>query len=173
MNHRYIENKAYEILIQLDINSVNELDLNRVLKHFNIDKEKVELDDDISGLFLSKDGQPYIRVNKNHDHKRQRFTIAHELGHFILHKDVSLFVDKSTRVFYRDLKSSTGEVLKEREANHFAASLLMPEHFIKDEIDKIDNLQGELSDYLAPIFRVSSQAMSFRLANLGYDFGIF
>ena len=65
-----------------------------------------------------------------------RFTIAHELAHYILHtKETKLFVDK--QVLYRDGKSSTGEILQEREANAFAASLIMPGKLITEEVEKL------------------------------------
>ena len=45
-------------------------------------------DDEISGAIVRKDGRVVIAVNPAHHHNRQRFTIAHELGHFFFHSGV-------------------------------------------------------------------------------------
>ncbi|WP_460881211.1 ImmA/IrrE family metallo-endopeptidase [Pontibacter rugosus] len=68
---------------------------------------------------------------------RQRFTIAHELGHFVLHQKYSeLFIDKEKPLF-RNQESSTGEHKREKEANAFAAAILMPQFLIFQEATKI------------------------------------
>jgi len=61
------------------------------------------------------------------------FTIAHEIGHFILHHGESdLFID-TTYVAFRDSESTKGENRAEIQANQFAAALLMPALFIEQE----------------------------------------
>ncbi len=65
---------------------------------------------------------------------RQRFTIAHELGHFFLHRASStVFVDAAP-IFFRDESSSNGSQREEIEANAFAAELLMPEDAIRQRL---------------------------------------
>ena len=138
--------------------------------------QEVDLDDEVSGFFIIKDKAPHIGVNKNHSEKRRRFTMAHELGHFLLHsKETPLFVDKTVKVLYRNLESSTGEMVKEREANAFAAALLMPRGLLKIEIDNSDiESIGSITKHLAKKFNVSEKAMEHRLTNLGLlDFGLF
>jgi len=62
--------------------------------------------------------------NDPHPLVRQRFSIAHEIGHFILHqKQGQLFIDKTYKVFLRDQLSSSGENIQEIQANQFAAAL--------------------------------------------------
>lgn len=74
-------------------------------------------------------GKGTIGFNPTESKTRQRFTIAHELGHFELHKqDSGLFVDKEFKMLFRDQNSSSGEIRKEQEANAFAAAILMPEN---------------------------------------------
>ncbi|HEY4248477.1 MAG TPA: ImmA/IrrE family metallo-endopeptidase [Lacunisphaera sp.] len=108
-------------------------------------------------------------MNANHSEARQRFTIAHELGHFFLHAGDPVFVDQSF-VMMRDTASSEGEKVEEREANLFAAELLMPAKLIVKEVEDMDDIDivddGKIGR-LADKFGVSVQAMSFRLANLG------
>jgi len=79
-----------------------------------------------------------IGYNSFESEVRQRFTLAHELGHFILHsdnKDDYLFVDNA-KVMFRTNKTSNQDYRREREANIFAASILMPQSLIKDVFDK-------------------------------------
>jgi Zn-dependent peptidase ImmA (M78 family) len=95
-----------------------------------------------------------IFVNKNDASTRQRFTIAHEIAHFILHKDEigDGIVDDA---LYRSGLSNK----KEAEANKLAAEILMPWHLINIFMnEKIKTIQA-----LANIFQVSESAMSIRL----------
>lgn len=172
INNR-IESIANDILSSLKIENASEIDLEKISKFLNIDVQKEDMHDEISGLFVIKDGNSYIRYNSHQDKNRQRFTIAHELGHSVLHKETPLFVDKKNeRIMYRNSDSSTGEIRKEREANAFAAALLMPSDFIRKEWQNIPSEELPV-EYLAKVFQVSSQAMSFRLANLGYEVGMY
>lgn len=97
-----------------------------------------DMEDSMSGFFVIKKSKKTIVVNKNHHKNRLRFTIAHELGHYILHakrKRESLFIDKK-QVYNRNLKSSEGTNIQEVEANRFAACLLMPRAVIMEYIEK-------------------------------------
>lgn len=61
-----------------------------------------EADDDISGAIVRKDGRVVIAVNPAHHSNRQRFTIAHELGHYLLHElQVQEHVDQRFSVAWR------------------------------------------------------------------------
>jgi Zn-dependent peptidase ImmA (M78 family) len=130
-------------------------------------------DDDLSG-FLFRDRKRksvVVGVNANHHPNRQNFTIGHELGHFLLHEGNEVHVDRGFQIKLRNEASSTGVDVEERESNLFAAELLMPARFLQKDFEKIDGLDlnnesvvGELADK----YGVSSQAMTFRLANLGY-----
>ena len=68
---------------------------------------KVSGEDDISG-FLYPGKPPVIGVNKAHAQVRQRFTIAHELGHLKLHEHKQVHVDREFRVRFRSGASSRG-----------------------------------------------------------------
>lgn len=173
MVNQRIEDITFDILTSLKIKKAKDIDVHKISKSLNVDVQQEIMDEEISGLFVIKDGNPYIRYNFFEDSKRQKFTIAHELGHYILHRETPLFVDKKNeKIMYRNSESTTGEIRKEREANAFAASLLMPAPFIKNEWEKMP-LHEDPIKHLANIFNVSEQAMSFRLANLGYDIGMY
>lgn len=81
---------------------------------------------DISGLLKKKEGEWVIYVNQEDSPSRKVFTIAHELGHYFLHKDsCDNFVDGP--LIYRKEKSKFET--KEIEANEFAGQL---QHATKD-----------------------------------------
>ncbi len=122
---------------------------------------------DVSGFLLRKGGKPIIGVNATQHLNRQRFTIAHELGHFFLHEFDGIHLDKT---FHRNGISSLGVSSQEIEANTFAAELLMPDYMVKRELLAIrgDLITDDAVSQLANHFGVSTQAMGIRLSNLGY-----
>lgn len=127
---------------------------------------------EVSGLLTLEGKTPTIGYNRLHPAVRQRFTIAHELGHLVLrHGDHSqLFIDKKySDVLYRDSRSSEGNRTRELEANAFAAALLMPLPMIQAEISRrdFDLAEEDSLGELAELFEVSRQSMAYRLANSG------
>lgn len=128
------------------------------------------LDPNISGLLFRQGEDKAIGVNASHPQVRQRFTVAHELGHLRLHPGKDLFLDH-VRVNLRDNVSSLGTDREEREANAFAAALLMPPAEVSNEVRRVLDRGGatdsRLIADLAQLFDVSEQAMEFRLVNLG------
>lgn len=163
-----IEQKAEKLLLDSKTFS-NPVRIKDCAKHLGITLIPSELDHDVSGFLLLKDDSTiHIGYNKSNPENRVRFTIAHEIGHYLLHaKDAKLFVDKDEKILYRDRNSSTGELLKEREANSFAAALLMPEKLLRKEIQKYKGSQEKFISAIAKKFSVSEQAITIRLTNLG------
>lgn len=130
----------------------------------------VELGSDVSGMLVMHEVGGAIGYNPNHAPARQRFTIAHEIGHYILHRDEApLFIDKQYSVVFRNDRSSTGEDRREREANAFASALLMPDDQLRSAAAKVgfDLADDAALTSLARRFGVSKQALSYRLAALG------
>lgn len=125
------------------------------------------MEDPISGMLILQDQNPVIVVNEHHHENRQRFTIAHELGHYCLHRWGSLvFID--SRVYFRDGDSSAGMYRQEIEANAVAAAVLMPEAALRDLLGNqpLDPYDDDRIEELAATFRVSTQAMTIRLTKL-------
>lgn len=123
---------------------------------------------------LYRDGkQVIIGVNERDGATRQRFTIAHELGHLKLHRGRPMLLDhkvhEEVRVDLRDtsLPSSREEV----QANAFAAELLMPEVLVREALEKAPKRAMQSDDalvtHLIKTFEVSRDAMVYRLINLG------
>lgn len=129
-------------------------------------------DGDISGLLLRTDrGETVVGVHAKHARTRQRFTIAHELGHHVLHRGRPAIVEhltRAARVNFRDGTSALATDKEEIEANQFAAGLLMPSAAVEDAfLEAAPRLGIDRSvAALAKRFDVSPQAMRFRLMNL-------
>jgi Zn-dependent peptidase ImmA (M78 family) len=108
--------------------------INKLLEQRGIIIVETSEDEDIfDGVsFLSDSGERVIIVNKRFSNDHKRYTIAHELGHIIMHLS-NLVPD------YRD---------KEKEAYRFASEFLMPERYIKSQLDclRLNNL-GKLKEY--------------------------
>ena len=142
-----------------------------VAEHLGLKVRPSTFEDKVSGLLVLEEGMPTIGYNRFHPPVRRRFTIAHEIGHFVLHQDASnLFIDKGySNIFYRDDRASEGKYTRELEANAFAAALLMPIAVLRREIEKrgFDLAEETSLDELAKLFDVSKQAMAYRLANSG------
>lgn len=168
MNKKKIERITAEILLEFHDNKLP-IPIESIAKKRGLDIKAYDLGEDVSGALVIKEGKGTIGYNPTESTVRQRFTIAHELGHYELHKhDKGLFIDKDFKVMFRDQNSSSGEILQEQEANAFAAAILMPEKLL---IKEINNKKFDLSDdksfkELAKLFNVSVLAMTYRIANL-------
>ena len=144
------------------------IDVNTIIRRLGISiSYDTPLHPDIVGQ-IQKIGSGYrISVQPNDHPNRQRFTAAHELGHFLFHSDLlGKGVDddrmyRSTNIgqFY----NSNVHPRHETEANNFAALTLMPEHLIQSRYRGTDGSAREL----AREFQVSPAAMRIRLDNLG------
>ena len=127
-------------------------------------------DGGISGLVhRPPQGPIIIGVNSSHARTRQRFTIAHELGHLILHRNELFHVDESPVIRFRNEESSLATNAEEIEANQFASELLMPDHLLSKELSRLPgNMSAEDAiPILARRFQVSEQALTLRLTRSG------
>lgn len=114
------------------------------------------------------DGTAVIGINRKQSVYRRRFTIAHELGHLLLHEDKLLHVDERFPIGFRTGISGFAIDSKEIEANQFAAELLMPESFLLKDIGQVqEDLDiEEVIERLSQIYDVSREAMAIRLSAL-------
>jgi Zn-dependent peptidase ImmA (M78 family) len=126
--------------------------------------------EDVSGALTRDGGSVAIAINSAQHENRRRFTIAHEIGHFVLHKGTQGQFDESFRVNCRDTVSPEATNVDEIEANHFAAALLMPEDFLRRDLLQSkpgENKLDKAINSLAVRYEVSARAMELRLVNLG------
>lgn len=126
--------------------------------------------------FNSKKEKYEIFVNPFHPLTRQRFSVAHEIAHFVLHKDV---IVQNGNGISRDTTSQTdpatfGSTSKmESDADELAAKILMPrevieEYMQKKDYDKDEPLEEEDIKKIAEHFKVSPLVVIVRLRNLDY-----
>lgn len=129
-----------------------------------LDVRFTSMEKEMSGRLLHNAPDRYvIEVNANHPETRQRFTIAHELGHYMLHRGIIEDGVNDSRA-YRTMSgtpyyNSKIGVNEETEANRFAANVLMP-------YELIEQLQKEglaEAQKLAARLNVSKRAMEIRL----------
>jgi len=122
---------------------------------------------ELAGMLVRSEGPPVIGVNSIHPPNRQRFTIAHECGHLLLHK-AEVHVDRQLHVHRRDEMSSLAVDPDEIEANRFAAELLIPYEMIMADLKgrQIDIENDNQIRDLAEKYGVSAQSMTLRLTNL-------
>jgi Zn-dependent peptidase ImmA (M78 family) len=144
------------------------VDLNQILGQLGVELREMDLADDVSGILVRDGERKVVVVNAKHAPARQRFTIAHEIGHLVLHPGQEVHVDNAFRINLRDGRSATADDVEEVEANAFAANLLMPLEWVRSAMSSpsIDlNDDGEVCR-LADEFQVSTQAMLIRLTTL-------
>jgi Zn-dependent peptidase ImmA (M78 family) len=140
--------------------------LGNLAKALNVAIKVSSMGTGVSGQ-ISREGDGYtIKVNRNEARERQRFTIGHELSHFLLHRDL---IDSSPNgitdnVLYR---SGAPENI-EYEANRLAADLVMPMALVERKLR--EDFGGVVTDAtiesLAASFDVSKAAMEIRLSTL-------
>lgn len=176
---RTVEMEARRLLRKHGVNQAP-VAVEEIARRSGIVVRRKPFEGEVSGVLYRSGDVPVIGVNALDALVRQRFTIAHEIGHFLLHEE-ALHVDrhypeivpvKSTvspsRRFNRDKVSGQATDRREIEANGFAAALLMPKEFLDDDLKGVKPpLKARQVDGLAKRYRVSQQAMIFRLMNLG------
>lgn len=144
-----LRDKVRAILNKLNIDSAP-IPLEKVAELFSIPVVQYPyFPEGVSGTIINEHDLKVIGVNDNHAQVRQRFTIAHELGHYLMAHDDTKFID--------DTFDKPNQ--KEQEANKFAAELLMPYDFLKKDLEKGNIKIKEL----AQKYLVSEQSMSIRL----------
>lgn len=135
------------------------LNVAAVAEKVGIRIERIALEDDLSGiLYKEKESNSWVmQINEDHHPNRQRYTIAHELGHFCLHRHLKQrFEDK---IFFRGVEANKPEW----QANDFASAILMPE----DRFREMVRSGASKVEVLAKEFKVSTLALRIRAKNLG------
>lgn len=145
--------------------------VDRLIRLLGIKIVMKSMDNKVSGFILQENGKSLIAVNSFHPAVRQRFTMAHELGHFLLkHKPNGMIVDDNDfPLLWRDDKAAQGSNAHEREANLFASALLMPHDLLEKDLQHLRNVATHNDTFiktLAKKYGVSPQALLLRLSRL-------
>ena len=151
---------AHDLLVKLMVNAPSEIDLEALAyKAGGLTIEVGGLDTAEGRLVAAPGKGGCIRVKAGQHPHRQRFTIAHEIGHFVLHPLVRHDRQHSVRDF-----SIWHDASEEAEANLFAAELLMPEFLFKPRTRGCSP-SLTLLDGLAEEFQTSLMATAFQYVN--------
>jgi len=138
--------------------------LGQLAKELDVSIKVASMNTGVSGQ-IKREGEQYtIRVNRHEARERQRFTIAHELAHFFLHKSV---IDSSPDGITDNVLYRSGEPERiEYEANRLAADIVMPMPLVEKVLqDEFDGVVTEATiESLASRFKVSKAAMEIRLS---------
>jgi Zn-dependent peptidase ImmA (M78 family) len=167
------EARAQEVLNKLNYRTLP-VRVDKIARALGAQLRFSPLDEELSGMIFIKNDIPIIGVNALHHPNRQRFTIAHEIGHLELHRNIlsdTVHVDKQFAVLMRDATSAIGTDRIEIEANRFAAALLVPKLLLDQALaEKPFDIDGESPlDELAKKFRVSKQMLEYRISNLPFS----
>jgi len=138
--------------------------LGQLARELGVPIKVSSLNTGVSGQ-IKREGDHYvIRVNRHEARERQRFTIAHELAHFFLHKPV---IDSAPDGIKDNVLYRSGEPEHiEFEANRLAADIVMPLNLVEYALqDDFEGLVTEATiEGLAARFQVSKAAMEIRLS---------
>lgn len=177
-------NNTLKQMIKSLIDDIHELpvDVEKIAHdkcHIEVVKTPFAENPDLSGMLVRNGSQVFMAINAAQSESRQRFTIAHEIGHFLLDEAKPIWVDKgSIRPVQVSFRKGSGGTptsyqLPEVRANRFAAELLMPADWVTREFAALDGPGVDWSDDGEPIrrlahqFGASIQAMTIRLLELG------
>lgn len=171
----FIREKKFKKIASIEASAENPKQLLDLAKSHNIETEPLDvlslvramgltvrfepMENQTSGKLVKdkKSGRWIILVNSLHHPHRQRFTIAHELAHYCMHSPrQDTFEDMA---FFRKDNFPPYE----REANRFAAELLMPEKSFREQVTKSPQVES-----IAKYFKTSSSAVIYRAEELGY-----
>lgn len=127
-----------------------------------------ELEPDISGMIEPLDDTFHITVNSSHHVFRKRFTVAHELGHWLYHShligqglgDNRLYYSSNTQRFY----NNSIRRQHENQANAFAAWLLMPSSELENDLRRFSGTPDW--DYLSQRYQISKSALRMKSRGL-------
>jgi len=159
IHSREARDKAHKILQMFSVKDAP-VDVERIAKLLGFKVVPFDFPDSMSAVIRIEGSSKVIGVNKNHAVVRQRFSIGHELGHYLSgHEN---FTHEKKIVVEPDKKYLDPHYRQEQEADEFSAELLMPENLLK-----IDVMVNKLDPgSLATKYNVSEQAMMIQLLNL-------
>ncbi|MEO1208853.1 MAG: ImmA/IrrE family metallo-endopeptidase [Cyanobacteria bacterium J06638_20] len=177
IRRKFIRATAEKLLNDTD-SLVAPINVYKIAEDLGISVIKKSANADLLGFLLrdKESSKVTIGINPKHGEARCRFTVAHELGHFLLHEGEVVHMDKagSAQGFYLN-PASDGSALdpKQEEANLFAEELLMPAKLIERDISKCKEMDllepaPEYLKGLARCYEVNLSVFMIRLFRLGY-----
>jgi len=134
-----------------------------IAKDFGIVVKKATLKPGISGEIKEVDNQVVVRISRHDSEERQRFTLAHEIAHFLLHREFIRGGIVDTMLFRSSLSNA-----KEAEANRLAADIVMPFSLIEEIAVPPDSRFEQRVEIVATETKLSIPAIEIRLGKRGF-----
>ena len=154
-----------DILKKLGIYEPEDIDLDLVAYSLNADVKRTALSD-FEGNIIGTNEKAIITVNNNADPRRQRFSLGHELGHWINDRGNNLtYRCDSSDMRQRKMSKDSFRQQKEVRANQFSAELIMPNHILSRYLDNID-ITTDSVNYLSNVFDVSLTSTAIRFVEV-------
>ena len=150
--------KVKEMLEKNNINSPK-VDVFEIAKREGFDISYINLDyeENLAGVFAPK--AKNIFLNEKHTKEKQKFTISHMLGHYILRHN---FVEEETLCYDHKIDYSHSST-EEQEASYFAVNLLVPDSILKAHFSPYDKYKEKDVEFFASFFQVSHEVMKAQL----------
>lgn len=119
------------------------------------------------GKIVRGKSKTLIKVNSQIPYEsKKRFTIAHEVGHLLMHDKIEVHNENSNTLnWFKSTENQLKKGIQEWEANDFAAELLMPEQIFQNEVYG-NPFSHELIKYLSERFKTSITSTIFRFVQL-------
>ena len=152
MSEEFCRARARELLDQVEEKAAP-IDVEKIAQSLGLDVKLVRRGPGFNGRLLRE--RMIIEVEESTHLHRRRFTIAHEVGHYVLKHSSSLSA-------FDDRGVSDPHKINEWQANAFASEILMPETLVRTHWAQLKNSQA-----IAILFVVSPEAMFYRLEGLG------
>lgn len=148
-----------ELIYEYNLNTKEAIDIEDLIKKMNIRLVIADLPQGVLGACKVEGLKRMIVVSSNvYNEEQKRFTLAHELGHILIHRGTHYFSKEDFNIIYTNKQ-------KEDEADRFAVELLLPKSFIITMINEND-VSFELIKQIAQIYKMSLTATAIRVAEL-------
>jgi Zn-dependent peptidase ImmA (M78 family) len=159
------KNKAIEVLEEIGFDDITGISNKELINGFGIIFIFEPLDN-ADGKIIRGETKTIIKVNSSIPHQEKiRFVVAHELGHYFLHKKMEIHTDNVKTLNWFKIENQAKRGLQEYEANDFASELLMPEEIFREFI-KGKYFSPALVKEISTRFRTSLTSVVYRLISL-------
>lgn len=160
--------KAKELLEKIGFDDISDLPMDLLVSGLGATLI-IEPLKNSDGKIVRGNSKTLIKVNSEIPYEgKKRFTIAHELGHHLLHNKLDLELhndNKDTLNWFKSSEQQAKKGLQEWEANDFASELLMPEKVLRKFVEN-KRFSPNLIKDVASHFKTSLTSVTYKLASL-------
>ncbi len=160
-----IEELAEKLLSHAGYDNVCSVDIVQLASALGLKVYSKLLENSSGYIKFEDNGNNNIYVNELDSKSRRRFTIAHEIGHYLLHRNL---IQRNNGTLYRGNNGINRDII-EIQANRCAAALLMPRQMVMQYYQQLSGSYFEKLLALTSMFNVSIEAMDIRLSTLGLN----